>query len=150
MAFLDYLKNEFNYTETENGAVALKSTMNACLDAFGSLGAMKFASNDQIIDVFKNAFYEDKVTAMRILFYVRDIRGGQGMRRVFRIIVKWLADNYPEFVKNNLNNFAEFGRWDDLFCLLDVDNKQLKREVLDFIKETIKNDIEEFKQLGIW
>ena len=130
MAFLDYLKNEFNYTETENGAVALKSTMNACLDAFGSLGAMKFASDDQIVDVFKDAFFEDKATAMRILFYIRDIRGGQGMRRVFRVCFVWLAENHPEYVQHNLSNVLEYGRADDLLCLLDVDNKYLEREVL--------------------
>ena len=131
MAFLDYLKEEFNYTETENGAVALNSTMNACLDAFGSMGAMKFASDDQIVDVFKNAFYEDRATAMRILFYIRDVRGGQGMRRVFRVCLSWLAVNYPEYVINNLDNILEYGRGDDFICLLNSENYTVNNDVAE-------------------
>ena len=146
MAFLDYLKEELNYTETENGAVALKSTMNACLDAFGSLGAMKLASEEQIIDTFKNAFYEDKATAMHILFFIRDIRGGQGMRRVFRLCFSWLAENYPEYVQNNLSNVLEYGRADDLLCLLDLKNKLLVKSVLDFIAATLAADVVNIQQ----
>ena len=139
MSFLDALKNENNMAYTENGAEALSSTLNHCLDAFGSLGAMKLASEEMILDIFKSAFAEDKKTAMRLLFYIRDIRGGQGMRRVFRIIVKWLADNYPEFIKNNLNNFAEFGRWDDLFVLFDT---ELKNDALEVISRQLFTDID--------
>ena len=138
MPFLDDLKDEMNYTETENGAVALNSTMNACLDAFGSLGSMKNFNEKAAIDIFKDAFYEDKATAMKILFYIRDARGGQGMRRVFRVISVWLANNYPEYVVNNLANFAEYGRWDDLLCLLDTN---VKGNVLEFIKNQILTDI---------
>lgn len=129
MSFLDYLKKEFNYTETENGAVALSSTMNACLDAFGSLGAMKNSDEHQIIGTFSKAFYEDRATAMRILFYIRDVRGGQGMRRVFRICLSWLAVNYPEYVINNLDNIIEYGRGDDFVCLIDDDEYVVESHV---------------------
>jgi len=138
MSFLEELKDEANYTTTENGATALNSTMNSCLDAFGSLGAMKDSDANDIIRTFKHAFAEDRATAMKILFYVRDVRGGQGMRRVFRAITIWLADNYPEYIINNLANFAEFGRWDDLFCLF---NTGVKNNVLAFIKNQILEDI---------
>jgi len=138
MSFLEDLKDEANYTTTENGATALNSTMNACLDAFGSLGAMKDSDINDIIRTFKHAFAEDRATAMKILFYMRDVRGGQGMRRVFRTITTWLADNYPEYVTNNLMNFAEFGRWDDLFCLFDTG---VRGKVLAFIKDQILTDI---------
>lgn len=138
MSFLEDLKNESNLTLTENGAVALSSTMNACLDAFGSLGAMRNSSEEQILETFVKAFLEDRATAMKILFYMRDIRGGQGMRRVFRTIVVYLANNYPEFIINNLKNFAEYGRWDDLLCLLDTD---VKEQVLVFIKNQFIEDL---------
>lgn len=128
--FLKDLKVTTNYTETENGAVALNSTLNSCLDAFGSLGAMKDVDENRIIRLFSLAFAEDRVTAMRILFYIRDIRGGQGMRRVFRVIIKWLAETEPDYVINNLDNFLEYGRADDMLCLLDT---SIKHEVADWI-----------------
>lgn len=39
--FLEMLKTEDNFTTTENGAIALKSTKNACLDAFSTLPAAR-------------------------------------------------------------------------------------------------------------
>lgn len=115
--FLEMLKDEDNFTTTENGAAALKSTKNACLDAFSALPAATAMSEEYIIRTFSKAFAEDRALAMRILFYVRDIRGGQGMRRVFRVCLKWLADNYPEYVKENLGAIMEYGRADDYLCL---------------------------------
>lgn len=148
MTFLEDLKDELNYTETENGAVALNSTMNNCLDAFGSLGAMKDFNEQDIIRTFKNAFVEDRATAMKILFYMRDARGGQGMRRVFRVIALWLADNYPEYIVNNLTNFAEYGRWDDLLCLLNSREIYVKEQVLSLIKDQLFKDICEWYDNG--
>lgn len=122
---------------TENGAVALNSTLNACLDAFGLLGAMKTRDAEDIVDVFAKAFAEDRRVAMRMLFYMRDIRGGQGTRRVFRVIVTWLGNNYTDYVLNNLPNFLKFGRGDDLLCLLDT---KCKDGVCNFIQSQLRAD----------
>ena len=46
-----------------------------------------------------------------------DIRGGNGERRVFRIILRWLGDNEPESVRRNIDLIPEYGRWDDLLAL---------------------------------
>ena len=81
--FLEEVKEIQNYTLTENGAVALKSTGNAMLDAFGTLGAMKDSSVPDILRTFDLAFAEDPAMAMKLLFYIRDVRGGQGMRREY-------------------------------------------------------------------
>lgn len=135
--FLNALKTENNYTRTENGAVAYKSTMNACLDAFGSLGAMRFSSDEDIIRVFSKAFAEDRALATKMLFYMRDIRGGQGARKVFRVIIKWLAETAPQYVINNLDNFLEYGRGDDVICLLDT---SVKNDVVTWAFNHLKID----------
>ena len=135
--FAKHLLEEDNYTTTENGAGALRSTMNACLDAFGSLGAMRFTDDDTIIRTFSKAFAEDPKLAMRMLFYMRDIRGGQGARRVFRVIIKWLADYKPDYVIYNLDNFLTFGRGDDIICLLDTG---VKNRVINWAFQTLRKD----------
>ena len=113
------LVNAQNATRTENGAEALKSTLNACLDAFSKLGVMRDKETDrEILELWEAAFYEDRETAMRLLFYIRDIRGGQGARRVFRTIVRKMAYTELDYVVNNLPNFLEFGRGDDLIELI--------------------------------
>lgn len=138
MNFTDLIENELNFTETENGAIALKSTKSGLLDAFGKLGAMRTNDETEIIKVFNLAFAEDKELAMKLLFYIRDIRGGQGERRVFRVIMNYLAKNKPEVVVKNLDNFAFYGRYDDLLCLLDT---PVEREVLGYIYDTLKADL---------
>lgn len=145
MNFTDLLEDAVNFTETENGAVALKSTKSGLLDAFGKLGAMRTNEEVEIIKTFNLAYAENKELAMKLLFYVRDIRGGQGERRVFRVIMNYLAKNKPEVVIKNLDNFAFYGRYDDLLCLLDT---PVEREVLGYIYNTLKSDLKSVKQGG--
>lgn len=145
MNFTELLENEINHTTTENGAVALKSTKSGLLDAFGKLGAMRTNEETEIIKTFNLAYAENKELAMKLLFYVRDIRGGQGERRVFRVIMNYLAKNKPEVVIKNLDNFAFYGRYDDLLCLLDT---PVECEVLGYIYNTLKSDLKSVKQGG--
>lgn len=115
---LEALKNEANLTLTENGALAYRSTKSACLDLFAVCGALRQTGEKEIIRKFMRAYTEDPDTAMRILFYARDVRGGLGERRFFNIIVRHLADFRPTSVTKNLPLFAEYGRYDDTLSLL--------------------------------
>ena len=99
---LEYIKNEANMTLTENGAVTLESTGSECLDLFATIGALRRESDEEIVTRFIRAYSENADTAMKILFYARDIRGGLGERRVFRVIMNWLADHKPKSVLKNL------------------------------------------------
>ena len=138
--FLTNLKAMNNYTKTENGAVALKSTLNPVLDAFGSLAAMKDRPEAEILRMWNAAYQADPVLSMRLLFYIRDIRGGQGMRRVFRVIARNMALVNPDLMSKNLDNILFFGRGDDVLCLLDT---PAEKSVLEWIDSTIKSDVAE-------
>ena len=94
--FIENLKKETNFTETENGAVAHKTTLNAVYDMFALGGAYRKRSDEDCIVLFQRALSEDPIMALKCLFYLRDIRGGQGERRFFRVCFNWLAKNYPE------------------------------------------------------
>ena len=114
---INAIDNEQNYTVTENGAATLKSTLKHTVDFFGLGGALRSRTDADVISLFSKAFSEDPLVSMKILFYARNIRGGQGERKTFRTCLKWLAVEYPQVVVKNVNNIIEFGRWDDLFCL---------------------------------
>ena len=101
--FLKNLKDVSNEKLTENGAFALKSTNSALMDLFGTIGAMREQSEEEIVMSFLAAYSEDRLLAMKMLFYARDIRGGLGERSVFRVIMNWLAENEPETVKKNID-----------------------------------------------
>ena len=58
------------------------------------------------------------VLAVKWLFFARDIRGGMGERRLFRVLLSALACNKPEAVRPLLPLVPEYGRWDDLWSLL--------------------------------
>ena len=95
---LKFLKKEANVAYTANGAVSNASTMSDCLDLFAAAGALRNASDSEVVYRFIRAFAEDRDIAMKTLFYARDVRGGLGERRFFRVIIRYLAQNYPETV----------------------------------------------------
>ena len=140
--FLDLLKKEANKTYTFNGAVTNRSTLSHCLDLFATAGALRNASDDEIIKRFMRAYVEDKDIAMKTLFFAREIRGGLGERRVFKVILKYLADEHPDSVKKNIDNIAEYGRYDDLLVLIGT---RCEKDVFEYIEKTLKNDMSAMK-----
>lgn len=136
---LNYLKKEANVTRTENGAVSNKSTYSDCVDLFATIGAMRNARQDEIIKRFVRAYSENPDIAMKILFFARDVRGGLGERRVFRTILAWLAANERKSLERNIGLIAEYGRWDDLLCLLDT---PCRKQTVACISRQLKADCE--------
>ena len=136
---LEFLKREANKTTTENNAATYVSTRSECLDLFATIGALRNASDADIIDRFTKAYAEDADLAMKTLFFARDIRGGLGERRVFKVVLAYLATAEPESVKRNIENVAEYGRFDDLLALLDT---PVEAKVLAYIEKTLRADIE--------
>lgn len=111
-------------TRTENGMRALKSTLSANVDLFGSIGA---ARGKNLNGLFEQAINENQDVALRVAQYARDIRGGQGERKLFRDFLLHLEQTRPQLLleSNLLNNIPEIGRFDDLliFCTENVKAK---------------------------
>ena len=142
---LNYLKQEANKTVTENGAATHLTTESDCLDLFATIGALRYAGDSEIEARFIRAFSENRDIAMKLLFFARDIRGGLGERRVFKVILGWLAENEPNTVLKNIKYVAEYGRYDDLLCLMCT---PCERQMLDVLKEQFELDCEELKNGG--
>lgn len=136
--FIQGLERENNYTLTENGAKAFSSTGSGLLDLFGSIGALRNRSVGSITTKFTNAFLEDKLLAMKMLFYARNIRGGLGERNTAKVIYAFMADNYPDIMKKNFAIIPLFGRWDDMYTFVGT---KLEKEAFDFMKEQFLADL---------
>ena len=134
---LNYLKQEANKTVTENGAATHITTESDCLDLFATIGALRRESDSEIVTRFIRAYSENKDIAMKLLFFARDIRGGLGERRVFKVILNWLANNEPQTVRKNLEHVAEYGRFDDLLCLMGT---ACEKDMLDVLKAQFESD----------
>ena len=134
---LEYIKSEANRAYTENGALSYATTHSDCLDLFATIGALRSAEDQEIISRFQGAFAEDPDLAMKTLFFARDVRGGLGERKVFRVAMKWLAENAPVSVRKNLPYIAEYGRWDDLLALMGT---ACEKDALNLIKNQLDKD----------
>jgi len=129
--FTKALLAEENTTTTTNGDKALKSTTSKILDFFSKAGAIRTVSDSEKIALFNAAYSEDKLLALKALFFIRDIRGGAGERDTFRVIAKSLCGRDPLVVKMNIELFSEYGRWDDLFVLFGT---SIEEDALNLIE----------------
>ena len=137
--FLNGMKTASNYTRTENGALTHKSTMDGLMDLFAMGAAYRTRTDEDVILLFKKAFDEDPVYALKCLFYIRDVRGGQGERRFFRVATKYLASYDTNAMRRNLQYVPEFGRWDDLFVFIGT---PLENDALNIIKHQLALDVQ--------
>ena len=138
-----HLAEEANVTRTENGAITPLTTQSECLDLFATIGALRRAKNGEIVKRFVRAFSENRDVAMKVLFFARDVREGLGERRVFRTILRWLAQNEPVTLCKNLPYVAEYGRYDDLMALMGT---PCERDMLEFVSVKFKEDMQALSQ----
>ena len=136
--FLNGIKSATNYTYTENGALTHKTSMSGLLDLFGMGASYRSRSDEDCIVLFQKAFEEDPVYALKCLFYLRDVRGGQGERRFFRVVTKWLAAHETEAMRRNLKYVPEFGRWDDLYTFVGT---KLEKDAFQMMNDQVKLDL---------
>jgi hypothetical protein len=132
MKFVDALRQEDMLTE--NGMATNSSSLNACVDLFFNIGAMRGQDKQRLIATFSKAFNEDPKRAMKLLFWARDVRGGAGERQVFKDILVYLAENHDLALKPNLHLIAEYGRWDDLLALVGT---YLEKDAFTLISDAL-------------
>ncbi len=137
-AFLSLLIKENNFTTTENGAIALKSTTSALVDLFGCIGSLRMRGIDEIERLFSSAYAEDALLATKMAFYARNVRGGLGERRTFRTIIKYLSQIAPSVIIKNFDNIALFGRYDDFYELIGT---SIEAEMWAFLKNQLDEDL---------
>ena len=131
------LDDKYNYSVTENGALGYRTTTHPLLDLNFAVASLRSAPEQKITQMFRAAFVDNPELALRWLFYSRDVRGGLGERRLFRIIIEDLAKAYPEVICKVIGLIPFYGRYDDLLVLID---SSVRSEVLEMIKTTLEAD----------
>ena len=124
------MKKETNKGLTENGALTLKSSESHVLDLFSMGGALRNRDKEEVKQMISLALGEDRDLAIKCLFYLRDVRGGQGERQTFREGLSVLSNYYPDEAKKLLPLIEEYGRWDDIFYLENISIENFIREQL--------------------
>jgi exodeoxyribonuclease V alpha subunit len=137
-AFIHALSNNKAERQTFLQELIYKQTTGkALMDLNLQAASLRTADETEIMDLFMKAFYEDRLLAVKWLFYIRDAREGAGERRLFRVIVEYLCNHHPEALKNVIQFIPEYGRYDDMWCILGT---QLNDIVIDIIKTQLKED----------
>jgi len=119
---------------TENGMPTHSTSGSYLLDMFFKMGSARSMKDQDILSMFISAYQENPVLAIKAMFYNRDVRGGQGERRSFQIMFKWLCENVPSYAKLVFDLVPEYGRWDDLFVGLD---SSLYPQIVSFIHQNL-------------
>lgn len=138
MSLISALRTEDRLTE--NGMVTNSTSLNSCVDFFFQAGAYRKAEESDIIASFSAAFAQDHLRALKILFWARDVRGGAGERRVFRVCISHLAKYHLPYLIANLEVISEYGRWDDYLVLIEIRNDKLSKVVSNIILQSIRED----------
>lgn len=141
MDFMNELeKNEKSVTE--NGALGYKSTGKKLVDLNFGIPSYRAKAD---LDLFDQAFAEDKALALKWLLFLRDVRGGAGERKSFREFALHLFNKHPKLALKFLDhiNIAEYGRWDDYVWLWDnVKDKDVKYMISMTLSAIINIDLE--------
>ena len=141
-------------TLTENGAVAYETSGKHILDFSFKLSQYRGMSETEIKNDFAKVYFEDPLIATKFAFYIGDVRGGLGERKVFRACIDWLADNQPNIAVAILGAIPEYTRWDNLIRL--INNRNIGDIVLSAVCEQFNYDVINMMQgnpislLGKW
>lgn len=150
---MDFIRNmentakkdiKFNGAVTENGAIGYAASLDKLVDMNFKVASYRNMSEDEIIADFMAAFKEDPVMAFTWLFFARDVRGGLGERRLFRVCLNAVFNHY-DISKQDLMSIChlilEFGRADDLYAIKSCGtNGQFV--FCDFIDKVLRSDLQ--------
>ena len=145
MNFMKALENEMNVSYTENGMKGYKTTNNELVDFNFALAGFRSLEDEDLVLRVKKLFADKNLsvdTLLRYMFFIRDVREGMGERKVFRVMFKELALNYPYIAKAFIPYVAEYGRWDDLFILAET---SLKVAMFAYLDKQLKEDWKHMK-----
>jgi len=105
-------------TETTNSAVAYSTTLSSCLDYF--FHVYDECETNRLEELIEAAWKEDANATLRLIFQLRDIRDGKGVKKQFLYSLDWLRQHHFQTLLYNLQYVAQVGCWKDLLDLLVV------------------------------
>ena len=120
---------------TKEGAKAYEHSLGHDVEFFSKAGSMFtkkgsfYEGEESALSLFQKTWIVDAEIAMKLLLWLRDIRGGAGNRSGARECYHWLANHYPEWLAANISWLPMVGRWDDLKSLFGTDAEKYAVEL---------------------
>lgn len=139
---------------TQKGALAVapedfgNAVENFFVTAEKTLPILKGKNSEQILkepsltqelrNSFNFAYRENPIAALRLLFYFRDPRNGQGRKSIFHVLMNEVAQD-KDILEKLLSFIPKYGSWRDLNYLL-LSNSNVSQIVLNFWLNQINED----------
>ena len=105
-------------TLTENGAPSLPTTGDARLDLFAKIN--RDTPESSLYGLLSKSWEKDPLDTLKIIFHLRDCRGGKGEREQFYRALRWLIDNNRAHLERNMHLIPFYGRFKDLLVFLST------------------------------
>jgi hypothetical protein len=119
--FIDMIVREANENNalgrTENNALSYTTSLQPIVDLFYAV--KEKSESTTIKSHLESAWQVDPLKALKLVFFLRDIRDGKGCSEEFYVAAEWLLRNHPKTFRYNVVRYApRFGYWKDLLQLL--------------------------------
>ena len=124
-------------TRTHNGAITNSTSQSHLVDLFFIAWTLIGKNPSEYMQKRHAAFLEDKTLAMRLLFWMRDVRWGAGVRDAFNYIYNQLS---AEDKKHYSTFIPLYGRWKDIFELAEQDFDSFKDYICGYFIPDIHGD----------
>lgn len=125
-------------TRTQNNAPSHASTGNALVNLYFKL-TRDVVENPLFFKWIDEAWEEDPLATMRLLFNARDCRGGKGDRDSFLKAMVYIYEKHPEWFYANCSHIPEYGRYLDWIELMRDIGEPLPILVYDIAAQLIRD-----------
>ena len=117
---------------THNGAVTHSTSQSHLVDMFFIAGTLIWKQPSEYMQKWYAAHSENKELAIKLLFWMRDVRGWAGVRDAFNYIYNKLD---AEEKKHYAHYVPEYWRWKDIFELAEQDFEPFKELIIYYIHQ---------------
>jgi len=131
-----------NTTTTHNGDLTNKSTLSPVVDLF-SMGV----SSSNLSSLILKALHQDPAIATKVVFYLRDARGGQGNRKILRTYFDLLVSHQYAPLYPVIYYVPAVGYWKDVYSLYGL-SKYLDPIILTLVHKTLTESDDSTRRLA--
>ena len=131
------------YKYTEKESLQYSDSGSPLVDFFKNAPTLRdytLENKSDIVHEFIKAYGQSPELAMKLLFWLRDPRSGQGEKASGRKLLAYLynLDETHKFIVDNLDKVVEYGSYKDIVFVYN--NTEMKDEITTFISDKIKNN----------
>jgi hypothetical protein len=144
---MDEFRNEIerinSLQETENGAIGYSTTKNELVDLNFKIPSFRGGVPTDSLMAFDRAMERNLSYAIKWLFFLRDVREGLGEKRAFTEFFVRFMQRHPNEATKMVSLIAEYGRWKDIFDIIECANiPELKKVCYEVVEKQLREDIE--------